>query len=247
MAQTIVVYGLHTLTALMQRRPEQVLEVFLLQGREDERIQSLVVLATSLGVALHWRRREQLDVLCGSAQHQGAVARVREPESGNEHDLDDLLSQLKGPAFLLFLDGVTDPHNLGACLRTADAAGVHAVVAPRDRAGGLSPAARKVAVGAAEVLPFFQITNLARTLNHVKDAGMFLVGLAREEGASNLYECDLKGSLGLVLGAEGGGLRRLTRERCDTLAFLPMHGSVESLNVSVAAGIAMYEALRQRS
>jgi 23S rRNA (guanosine2251-2'-O)-methyltransferase len=158
----------------------------------------------------------------------------------------DFLDALSAPPFLLLLDGVTDPHNLGACLRTADAAGVQAVIAPRDKSASITPVVRKVAVGAAESLPFFQITNLARTMEALRERGIWLIGTALEEGAKPLYETDLKGPLGIVMGAEGAGLRRLTREYCDVLVYIPMAGSVESLNVSVATGVTLFEALRQR-
>lgn len=246
MAKTEVLYGPHTLHALMERRPEAVLELFLLSSREDARLEDLRDLAAQVGVSVQSRTREQLDKLADSHQHQGVVARVREMPPLSEHDLDDLLERLEEPPFLLVLDGVTDPHNLGACLRSADAAGVHAVVAPKDRAAGLTPVARKVAVGAAEALPFIQVTNLARTLSRLKDGGVFVVGTALMPESCSLYEADLTGPLAMVMGAEGVGMRRLTREHCDQLIYIPMGGTVESLNVSVAAGVALYEAYRQR-
>ncbi len=242
-----IVFGWHTLQALLDRHPQQVLELFVLAERRDERAQKLLATASILGLAVHQRQREQLDKLCESTQHQGVAARMRELPAADEHDLNALLDALTVPPFLLLLDGVTDPHNLGACLRSADAAGVHAVIAPRDRAAGLSAVARKVAVGAAEILPFIQVTNLARCMSALAERGVFLVGLAAEAEAGDLYACDLRGNLGLVLGAEGDGLRRLTRERCDRLVRIPMRGHVESLNVSVAAGVTLFEALRQRS
>ena len=188
---------------------------------------------------------EDLARVAPGLNHQGALAWVRIPASRGEADLDILLDALDVPAFLLVLDEVQDPHNLGACLRSADAAGVLAVIAPRDNAAGLTPTVAKVASGAAQSVPYIQVTNLARTLDALKARGVWLVGLAGE-AQTDLYGLDLKGPLALVLGGEGRGLRRLTRERCDFLACLPMRGRVESLNVSVATGICLYEALRQR-
>jgi 23S rRNA (guanosine2251-2'-O)-methyltransferase len=202
--------------------------------------------ARRLGVTVSESDRETLDRLAAGANHQGVVARTATPSARHEADLDELLAGLNRPPLLLVLDGVTDPHNLGACLRTADAAGVHAVLAPRDKSVGLTPVVCKVASGAAESVPLVQVTNLARTLRHLQQSfGVFLVGT---DGASerSLYEADLTGPLGLVMGAEGAGMRRLTREHCDLLVALPMLGSVESLNVSVATGVCLYEALRQR-
>lgn len=230
----------------MDRHPEGVLEVFLLKTREDERLNRFIQALRPLGLTLQWRDRSQLDQLAGDSHHQGVVARVREQAPGDEHDLLTFLDSLDAPPFLLLLDGVTDPHNLGACLRTAEAAGVQAVITPRDKSASITPVVRKVAVGAAESLPFFQVTNLVRTMEALQERGIWLVGTALEEKAQSLYVLDLKGPLGVVMGAEGSGLRRLTRERCDSLAFIPMAGSMESLNVSVATGVALFEALRQR-
>jgi len=214
--------------------------------RRDRRLQTLVERARGQGVLVRRVERRELDALAGGANHQGAVARVESPSARPEHELDVLLAGLDAPPLLLILDGVTDPHNLGACLRTADAAGVQAVIAPADRSAGLTPVACKVASGAAETVPFFQVTNLARTLRRLQDEHrIFLVGTAGEADAG-LFEADLTGPLGIVMGAEGGGLRRLTREACDQLVCLPMLGQVESLNVSVATGICLYDALRQR-
>lgn len=190
--------------------------------------------------------RNTLDRLSGGSNHQGVIALTQAPSVLNEPQLDDLLAALRAPPLLLILDGVTDPHNLGACLRTADAAGVDAVITPRDRSVGLTPVVCKVASGAAETVPLVQVTNLARSLRHLQDSHrVFLVGTGGE-ASQTLFDADLTGPLGLVLGAEGEGLRRLTRENCDLLVSLPMLGSVESLNVSVATGVCLYEALRQR-
>jgi len=239
-----LIFGLHTLQAVLEHSPERVLSVSVIQGRRDARLEALVREIERHGIALHSVTDKQLHRQLGEVNHQGVMAQVRPPRIGNEQDLRQDLEQIQMP-MLLVLDGVQDPHNLGACLRSADAAGACGVVVPRDRACGMNATVSKVASGAAEVLPFYQVTNLARSLRDLQDIGLFCVGLAGE-AANSLYELDLAGPLALVLGAEGGGLRRLSRETCDVLARLPMQGSVESLNVSVTAGIALYEAVRQR-
>lgn len=246
MAKNVVLYGLHAINAYLDRHPEDVLEVFLLKSRDDERLNNLIKALRPLGITLQWRERAQLDDLAGDSHHQGVVAHVREQAPGDEHDLMLFLDALSVAPFLLLLDNVTDPHNLGACLRTADAAGVHAVITPRDRSASITPIVRKVACGAAESLPFFQVTNLAMLMKALRERGIWLIGTALEEGAKPLHEVDLKGPLAIVMGAEGSGMRRLTREHCDVLAYIPMVGSVESLNVSVATGVTLFEALRQR-
>lgn len=246
MAKNVVIYGLHAVQAYLDRHPEGVLEVFLLKSRDDERLNKLIQALRPLGLSLQWRERAQLDELAGDSHHQGVVARVREQAPGDEHALMDYLDALTVPPFLLLLDNVTDPHNLGACLRSADAAGVHAVITPRDKSASITPVVRKVAVGAAETLPFFQVTNLARCMEALRERGIWLIGTALESSAKPLYELDLQGALGIVMGAEGSGLRRLTRESCDLLTYIPMAGQVESLNVSVATGVTLFEALRQR-
>ena len=222
-----------------------LVEVWLEHKRRDRRLAELADLAREGGVPIRQVEGEDLARVAPGLNHQGALAWVRIPASRGEADLDILLDALDVPAFLLVLDEVQDPHNLGACLRSADAAGVQAVIAPRDNAAGLTPTVAKVASGAAQSVPYIQVTNLARTLDALKARGVWLVGLAGE-AQTDLYGLDLKGPLALVLGGEGRGLRRLTRERCDFLACLPMRGRVESLNVSVATGICLYEALRQR-
>lgn len=247
MAKNIVIYGLHAVQAYLDRQPEGVLEVFLLKSRDDERLNRLVQALRPLGLTLQWRERAQLDELAGDSHHQGVVARVREVPPGDEHALADFLDALQAPPFLLLLDNVTDPHNLGACLRSADAAGVQAVITPRDKSASITPVVRKVACGAAEVLPFFQVTNLARCMVMLKERGIWLIGTALEDGAQSLYDASLTGPLGVVMGAEGSGMRRLTREHCDSLVYIPMAGSVESLNVSVATGVTLFEARRQRT
>ncbi|MGI9276846.1 MAG: 23S rRNA (guanosine(2251)-2'-O)-methyltransferase RlmB [Endozoicomonas sp.] len=239
-----VVFGLHAVQSLFESSPEKVLELLVLKGRTDKRISVLVEEARSHGVTVRFVERSQLDSKVEGV-HQGIVARVAAATVYREGDLEDLLNNLDEPPFLLILDGVTDPHNLGACLRTADAAGVHALIAPRDKSASLNATARKVACGAAEHVPMVQVTNLSRTMDWLKERGIWMIGTAGESAAS-LYETDLKGPLALVMGAEGKGMRRLTREKCDSLVFVPMAGSVSSLNVSVATGVCLFEAVRQR-
>jgi 23S rRNA (guanosine2251-2'-O)-methyltransferase len=232
--------------ALLENAPERVLELQALSTREDARLNPIVQMARQLGLTVAFRDRSALDQLAEGGRHQGVVARVRERQPGDDNDLAELLDGLTEPALLLILDAVTDPHNLGACLRTAEAAGVHAVVAPRDKAAGLTPVVRKVACGAAELVPFMQVTNLARTLKQLKEQGIWVVGTSLEDGAKPFFDTDLKAPVAIVMGAEGSGLRRLTAELCDHLAYIPMAGQIESLNVSVAAGVALFEAVRQR-
>jgi 23S rRNA (guanosine2251-2'-O)-methyltransferase len=244
MNETAIVYGPHAVRALLMRRPGDVIRLTLAQD-PDARQRELQRLAKEKGVQAVAATTVELDRLSGGAAHQGAIAEVRPSAALNENDLLDLLVAAPSPALVLVLDGVTDPHNLGACLRTADAAGVTAVVAPRDRAAGLTPAVRKVAAGAAETVPFAQVTNLARTLRDLKAADLWIVGTAGDADRE-LHAADLSGPLAIVMGSEGQGLRRLTRECCDFCIRVPMLGAVESLNVSVAAGVVLYEALRQR-
>jgi 23S rRNA (guanosine2251-2'-O)-methyltransferase len=240
-----LVFGLHAVRAVLARRPKDVLRLAIAAARDDARVRDLRALAAEKGITPVAASTDALDRETGGAAHQGVVAEVRPSAPLDENSLLDLVAGLATPALVLVLDGVSDPHNLGACLRTADAAGATAVVAPRDRAAGLTPVVRKVAAGAAETVPFAQVTNLARALRDLKAAGLWIAGTA-EDGEKDLYDADLAGPLALVMGSEGRGLRRLTRECCDFSLRLPMHGSVGSLNVSVAAGIALYEALRQR-
>ncbi|WP_134057561.1 23S rRNA (guanosine(2251)-2'-O)-methyltransferase RlmB [Rheinheimera aquimaris] len=239
-----LVFGIHAVEAFLQRAPQDVLELFVMKDRDDKRMQPIIQLARQNGVSVQFCNRKTLDDMV-SGQHQGVVAKARLQSSGNEADLAAIVAANDKP-FILILDGVTDPHNLGAILRSADAAGVHAVVAPKDRSVKLTSVVRKVACGAAESVPFITITNLARTMRELQDAGVWIVGTAGETDTL-VYDADLKGPLALVLGAEGEGLRRLTRETCDSLVKIPMFGTVSSLNVSVAAGICLFEAVRQRS
>jgi 23S rRNA (guanosine2251-2'-O)-methyltransferase len=240
-----VVYGLHAVHAVLKRRPKDVVRLSIAAARDDARVRELRELAAKHGVKATGATADSLDQETGGAAHQGVVAVVRPSAPLDENSLLDLLTATPGPALVLVLDGVSDPHNLGACLRTADAAGATAVVAPRDRAAGLTPVVRKVAAGAAETVPFAQVTNLARALRDMKQAGLWIAGTAGD-GDQELFQADLAGPLAVVMGSEGRGLRRLTRECCDFSLRLPMRGAVASLNVSVAAGIVLYEALRQR-
>lgn len=241
------IYGLHAVQSVLEREADSVLKLWLEHSRRDAKAKKLIQLAHDAGINLLRVSRDELDKLAGEkANHQGIVALTRETPAGNEKDLKQLLAGLNVPAFLLILDGVQDPHNLGACLRTADAAGVHAVIAPRDKATGLTATVRKVACGAAETVPFIQVTNLARTMRDLQQAGIWLIGTSLDT-TQNLYQADLTGPVAIVLGAEGKGLRRLTAEHCDSLVKLPMLGTVQSLNVSVSAGVCLYEAVRQRT
>ncbi len=239
-----IVFGLHAVRTLLQQRPERASLLLLQKGREDARATELQKIAQSVGVKIEWRDARELEKLSGSEHHQGACLQIKPMGPIGEGALDELLDRTTNP-LLLVLDGVQDPHNLGACLRTAEGAGVAAVIVPRDRAAGLSPTVRKVASGAAETMPLIQVTNLARTLRWLKERQIWIVG-ADDQAESTLYQAKLSGPLALVLGAEGSGLRRLTRETCDALVSIPMRGVVESLNVSVATGVMLYEAVRQR-
>jgi 23S rRNA (guanosine2251-2'-O)-methyltransferase len=240
------VYGLHAINAVLARAPERLLELWIAQPRDDGRTRELRERAQAAGVRVQSVSGEALAKLVGEVAHQGAVAAVRPLKAWDEHDLIESLGQLAGEEpLLLILDGVTDPHNLGACLRTADAVGAHAVLIPKDRAATVDGVVRKVAAGAAEFVPVASVTNLARAMDMLKERGIWIVG-TDGEALQTLYSADLKRPLALVLGAEGGGMRRLTRERCDFLVRIPMAGQVESLNVSVAAGVALFEARRQR-
>ncbi len=245
MTETAVVFGLHAVQAALENQASRVAGVLLQRGRGDARIDAIEQLARAAGISVERREVRELDQLSGNGRHQGVVARLEAAGPQGEGALDDLLDKAGPAPFVLVLDGVQDPHNLGACLRTADAAGVHAVIVPRDRAAGLSPTVRKVASGAAETTPLIHVVNLARTLRHLKDRGIWVVGAAGEADM-DLYAADLKGPLAIVMGSEGEGLRRLTREHCDSLVRIPMAGSVESLNVSVATGVLLFEATRQR-
>jgi len=244
---THYIYGLHAVQAVLEREPEMVSRVWLENSRRDNKAKKILQLAHDADVKPERVKREVLNKLVGeNANHQGVVALSKDMPAGNEKTLKQLLEDLTVPAFLLILDGVQDPHNLGACLRTADAAGAHAVIAPKDKASGLTSVVRKVACGAAESIPFIQVTNLSRTMRELQQEGIWMIGTSLDT-EQDIYQADLTGPLALVLGAEGKGLRRLTAENCDSLVKLPMLGTVQSLNVSVSAGVCLYEAVRQRA
>jgi len=240
-----LISGLHAVLAALTRNPELVEGVWVSAERRDTRVEQVIEAARAARVKLHRVPRAALDRMADSTRHQGVVARLRSLPARNEGDLAAFVKQIKTTPLLLVLDGVQDPHNLGACLRVADAAGAHAVIVPRDRSAPLSAAARRAAAGAAESIPVFEVVNLARSLRELKEAGLWLIG-ASQDGDTDLYRADLRSPCALVLGGEGKGLRRLTREHCDTLVQIPMVGTVESLNVSVAAGICLFEVVRQR-
>jgi len=243
MSKTI--YGIHAVKAFVSNNPERLIEVLALKGRDDQRLQPLINEIQRLGISVQFLNRQTLDKKAEGEVHQGIIARVHSLPELNEHDLDRLLETQNAP-LLLVLDGVTDPHNLGACLRTADAAGVSAVIVPKDKSAQLNSTARKVACGAAENVPLIRVTNLARTLRDLQERhNVWVVGTAGES-SETLYQTKLTGALALVMGAEGEGMRRLTREHCDQLISIPMAGSVSSLNVSVATGVCLFEIVRQR-
>ena len=238
----MLIYGFHSVAARVKRAPESIESLYVDAQRGDARIKDLLKLAQDAGIKPHFVDSPRLDKLCPNKRHQGVVAVAESVIAAV--DLDDLLDALEVPPLLLLLDGVTDPRNLGACLRVADGAGAHAVVAPKDHACSLTEVAIQTASGAAETVPYVMVTNLARTMEDLRDRGVWLVGTV--DGASrSLYEEKLPASIAWVLGAEGKGLRRLTRDRCDLLVRIPMAGQVASLNVSVAAGVVLYETVRQ--
>lgn len=243
MAKSDLVYGLHAVRHLLERAPEQVLEAWVQEALQSDSLQTIDNVLRQHGVAVHRANTATLDKLSHNGVHQGVVLRSRRPAS-DAFGLEELLASAEQPLFLV-LDGVQDPHNLGACLRSAAAAGATAVIIPKDRAVGINETVRKVASGGAEVVPLLRVTNLVRSLEVLKKAGVWLVGLSADAPAT-IHGTDLNRPLALILGAEGSGIRRLTREQCDYLANIPMAGAIESLNVSVAAGICLFEALRQR-
>jgi 23S rRNA (guanosine2251-2'-O)-methyltransferase len=236
--------GFHAVLARLRADPASVLEILADETRNDARIADVLRLAEERGVRVMRVPGKRLDGFYGGGRHQGIVARVAQRDE--QASLAELLGAAPEPPLVLVLDGVTDPHNLGACLRVADAAGAHAVIAPKDRAAGMSPTVAKVASGAADSVPFFAVTNLARTLAELKEHGVWVFGAAAD-AQEDLYAVDVSGPLAWVLGAEGEGLRRLTRDRCDRLVRIPLHGRVESLNVAVAAGLCLYESRRRRA
>lgn len=238
-----IVLGFHAVLARLRADPSSVLEIYLDESRNDARAKDLAAAAERHGVRLMRVPAKRLDGFYGGGRHQGVVARIEVKKAGES--LDELLEKVENP-LLLVLDGITDPHNLGACLRVANAAGAHAVIAPKDRAAGINATVSKVASGAAEATPYLMVTNLARTLGEIKQKNIWVVG-TDERADKTLYEVDLPDSIAWVMGAEGAGMRRLTRESCDLLVRIPMGGAVESLNASVAAGVCLFESVRRRS
>lgn len=247
MSETRTIFGFHAVLSRLRQHATSIQEIMIDKERVDARMKDLLTMADNAKVRVMQMDRARLDGFAGAnGRHQGVIARISDAPMPYMDIHDILESDLEEPPFFLVLDGVEDPHNLGACLRVADAMGVHAVIAPKDRAVGLNGTVRKVACGAAETVPFLAVTNLARTLRDLKEAGVFIVGTAADS-EGNLFNTKLSGPIALVLGAEGTGLRRLTAETCDALVGIPMFGTVESLNVSVASGICLYEARRQRN
>lgn len=238
------IYGIHAVKAVLEREPERFIEAYVLKGRQDDRLMPILNDLQVCGVSIQQMTRKTLDDKARGANHQGIIARVKPAKQLNENDIDDILAQHESP-LLLVLDGVTDPHNLGACLRNTDAAGAAAIIVPKDRSAPMNATVSKVACGAAEVVPLIRVTNLARTMRTLQEKGIWFVGTAGE-ATHDIYQAKLTGPLAIVMGAEGDGMRRLTRETCDDLIKIPMAGSVSSLNVSVASGICLFEAVRQR-
>ena len=240
-----IIFGLNSLKALLSANPDSIQQLIVDKKRSDKRVQAIIDLAQSANTTISYEDRARLDDLSHGGNHQGVIARCKLPATRDEGYIDHAIEQNTQPLFLL-LDGVQDPHNLGACLRTADAVGVSAVIIPKDRSASISSTVVKVASGAAYTVPVVSVTNLSRTIRHMQELGVWFVG-TDGDAAESLYDVKLTGSIAIVMGAEGSGLRRLTKELCDFLVKLPMVGTVESLNVSVATGVCLYEALRQRS
>lgn len=238
-----MIFGFHAVTSRLRHDASSVEEIYVDASRVDGRMQELLSVAKAFNVRIIKADDQRLSNIVGTRRHQGVVAKAGELSLAR--NLDELLDAIDGPPLLLILDGITDPHNLGACLRVADGAGAHAVIAPKDRAVGLNATAAKVASGAAETMPYITVTNLARTMRELKERDVLLIGTS-DDAEKSLYQADFSGPAALVMGSEGEGMRRLTRETCDVLVHVPMFGSVESLNVSVASGICLYEARRQR-
>jgi 23S rRNA (guanosine2251-2'-O)-methyltransferase len=238
-----ILFGFHAVTVRLKTAPKSITEIHVDATRRDQRMRQFVERVKEANVRIVDSDDERLHKMCGTHRHQGVVARV-EPVPMS-HSLDDTLDAVEEVPLLLVLDGITDPHNLGACLRVADGAGAHAVIAPKDHAVGVNATVAKVASGAAETVPYFMVTNLARTLNELKERDIKIIGTS-DDAQQSLYDLDLTGPVAIVLGAEGSGMRQLTGKTCDVLVRLPMRGAVESLNVSVASGICLYEAVRQR-
>jgi 23S rRNA (guanosine2251-2'-O)-methyltransferase len=244
MSRPHVLFGFHAITVRMKTAPQSIVELHVESNRRDARMRAFAERAREAGIRIVETDGDRLDKMAGSPRHQGVVARVEAVQM--PHSLDEVVENIEGPPLLLVLDGVTDPHNLGACLRVADGSGTHAVVAPKDHAVGINATVAKVASGAAETVPYIMVTNLARTLTELKEHDIRIIGTS-DDAEHTLYDLDLTGPVAFVLGAEGDGMRQLTRKTCDQLVRIPMAGAVESLNVSVAAGVCLFEALRQRT
>ncbi|MGE5453339.1 MAG: 23S rRNA (guanosine(2251)-2'-O)-methyltransferase RlmB [Acidobacteriota bacterium] len=238
-----LLFGFHAVSVRLKVAPKSIKELHVDVSRRDQRMRQFLAKVGDAGIRVIESDDDRLQAMCGTHRHQGVAARVE--AIAQAKSLDDLLDTLTDPPLLLVLDGVTDPHNLGACLRVADGAGAHAVIAPKDHAVGINATVAKVASGAAETMPYFMVTNLARTLTELKERDIWIIGTS-DDAPRNVYAADMKVPTALVLGAEGDGMRQLTRKHCDELVSIPMMGSVESLNVSVASGVCLYEARRQR-
>lgn len=238
-----LLFGFHAVTVRLKVAPKSIKELYVDATRRDQRMRQFLDKVADAGIRVIESDDDRLQAMCGTHRHQGVAAKVEAIQQTNS--LDDLLDSLSEPALILVLDGVTDPHNLGACLRVADGVGAHCVIAPKDHAVGINATVSKVASGAAETVPYYMVTNLARTLEELKERDIWVIGTS-DQATGTLYEADMKGPVALVLGAEGDGMRQLTSKKCDQLVSIPMLGSVSSLNVSVASGVCLYEARRQR-
>jgi len=245
MSQKVTVFGLHAVRSVLTQHPDRLIELFVSRERQDVSVAEVIGQAEAIGIRPQWIPRQALDKRAEFGNHQGVVATIKALPPLNENDFSTLIEKAQGAPLFLVLDNVTDPHNLGACMRTADAAGATAVVVPKDKSAQVTPTVRKVACGAVDNIPLVVVTNLARALRTLQELNVWVVGTAGEADKS-LYQIDFKGPLALVMGAEGKGMRRLTRETCDELASIPLDGSVSSLNVSVASGVCLFEAVRQR-
>lgn len=240
-----MIYGIHPVLTLLKQSTHKIKKLYINQNRKDNRLTEIQQLAETQDITVSLLSLETIKKHFGDIKHQGVIAEVYASKSLTEADIPTLLAEIQGTPLILILDGITDPHNLGACLRSADAAGVHCVIAPKDNSADITPIVSKVASGAAETMPFIRVTNLVRTIKALKESGIWVYGAAGE-AKSSIYTLDFRAATAIVMGAEGKGLRRLTRESCDGLFALPMQGHVQSLNVSVAAGISLYEVSRQR-
>lgn len=245
MSQKVTVFGLHAVRAIIKKHPDRLVELYVSKERQDDAVRDIVNQCHATGVRPQWVPKQALEKRAEGGNHQGVVATVHSPPTLTENDLPQLLEKTTQPGLFLVLDGVTDPHNLGACLRTADAAGVTGVIVPKDKSAQITPTVRKVASGAAESVPLVVVTNLARALRDLQELGVWVYGTAGE-ATQSVYDLDYRGPVAMVMGAEGKGMRRLTRETCDELVSIPLAGSVSSLNVSVASGVCLFEAVRQR-